>query len=84
MIIYYILYRIFPCHNIFTIINKNTQSVLKWFQGIQNKYDYSFLSFDVNEFYPSISEDPKHISKVPCLSNSVHCSMISNDCYVLA
>jgi hypothetical protein len=36
---------------------KNTQSVLKWFQGIQNKCDYSFLSFDVNGFYPSISED---------------------------
>jgi hypothetical protein len=36
---------------------ENTQSVLKWFQGIQNKCDYSFLSFDVNEFYPSISVD---------------------------
>jgi hypothetical protein len=36
---------------------KNTQSVLKWFPVIENKCDYSFLSFNVNEFYQSISED---------------------------
>jgi hypothetical protein len=36
---------------------KNTQSVIKWFNNISNKTQYSFLTFDITEFYPSITED---------------------------
>ena len=35
---------------------KNTQSVINWFQAIIDKPNYTFLSFDILEFYPSISE----------------------------
>ena len=36
---------------------KNTKAVLNWFNNIENKDDYSFIAFDVVEFYPSISID---------------------------
>ncbi len=36
---------------------KNTSSVIKWFNDIKNKKDHNFISFDVVEFYPSISQD---------------------------
>ena len=36
---------------------KNTDAVLKWFQNIPNKNQYSFISFDVVDFYQSISID---------------------------
>ena len=36
---------------------KNTASVLTWFNGISNKDQYSFIAFDVVDFYPSISID---------------------------
>ena len=46
-----------------TIINKtkinqwkNTSSVLKWFNGLQQKEVLSFICFDVCDFYPSITE----------------------------
>ena len=46
-----------------TIINKtkinlwkNTSSVLKWFNGLQQKESLSFICFDVCDFYPSITE----------------------------
>ena len=35
---------------------KNTSSVLKWFNGLQNKELLSFICFDVCDFYPSITE----------------------------
>ena len=35
---------------------KNSQSVIEWFRNIDNKANCSFLSFDIAEFYPSISE----------------------------
>ena len=36
---------------------KNTHSVLSWFKAIQNKNRLSFITYDVCEFYPSITED---------------------------
>ena len=36
---------------------KYTKSVLSWFNDIQHKELYSFIAFDVVEFYPSISID---------------------------
>ena len=35
---------------------KNTSSVLKWFNSLQNKELLSFICFDVCDFYPSITE----------------------------
>ena len=34
---------------------KNTKSVLSWFNNITNKHQYSFIAFDIIDFYPSIS-----------------------------
>ena len=36
---------------------KNTDEVIQWFNGINNKQKYSFIAFDVCEFYPSITDD---------------------------
>jgi hypothetical protein len=36
---------------------KNSQSVIEWFMCIENKERHSFLSFDIAEFYPSITKD---------------------------
>ena len=36
---------------------KNSSFVIEWFQSINNKPNYTFISFDIVEFYPSISED---------------------------
>ena len=41
---------------------KNTSSVLKWFNCLENKNSLSFICFDVCEFYPSITE--KLLSKL--------------------
>ena len=35
---------------------KSTGEVIQWFKGIQNKESASFIVFDIQEFYPSISE----------------------------
>ena len=35
---------------------KNTSSVLQWFHQLPNKWNSTFVSFDVVKFYPSISE----------------------------
>ena len=35
---------------------KNTSSVLKWFNCLENENSLSFICFDVCEFYPSITE----------------------------
>ena len=35
---------------------KNTSSVLQWFKHLPNKQRCAFITFDVVEFYPSISE----------------------------
>ena len=36
---------------------KNTRAVLNWFNGIEHKERYTFIAFDVVDFYPSISVD---------------------------
>ncbi len=36
---------------------KNTDAVINWFKNIQNKATYSFICFDVIDFYPSITEN---------------------------
>jgi hypothetical protein len=36
---------------------KNTKSVLSWFNKVTDKSQYSFIAFDVLDFYPSISID---------------------------
>ncbi len=35
---------------------KNTQNVIEWFGNIKEKHRHSFISFDIVDFYPSISE----------------------------
>lgn len=36
---------------------KNTSSVIKWFNLIDNKEKHNFICFDIVEFYPSISKE---------------------------
>ena len=36
---------------------KNTASVINWFNNIPNKANSVFIVFDIESFYPSISED---------------------------
>ena len=36
---------------------KNSLSVIDWLKNIKNKPSHTFLSFDIAQFYPSISED---------------------------
>ena len=36
---------------------KNTQEVIDWFKGIDNKQHYKFIMFDIKEFYPSILKE---------------------------
>ena len=36
---------------------QSTDQVLEWFDNMQNKRSKSFLQFDIEEFYPSITED---------------------------
>ena len=36
---------------------KDTESVIKWYKDIPSKPTHSFISFDIVDFYPSISED---------------------------
>ena len=35
---------------------KNSTSVINWFNSIDNKPNHTFISFDIVEFYPSITE----------------------------
>ena len=35
---------------------RNTQNVIEWFGNIENKNRHTFISFDIVDFYPSISE----------------------------
>jgi hypothetical protein len=36
---------------------KNSLSVIEWFKNIPNKSSHAFVSSDIVEFYPSISEE---------------------------
>ena len=42
-----------------TLLNqwKNTSSVIKWFKNISNNSNHTFVIFDIDSFYPSISEN---------------------------
>ena len=53
-----ILDRIIPEIKIKTKLQqwKNTIDVLKWFQSIKNKNTFTFIKYDVVEFYPNISK----------------------------
>ena len=35
---------------------KNTESVINWLKSIPNKHLYTFLMFDITDFYPSMKE----------------------------
>ena len=39
---------------------RNTQAVIDWFDSLEEKQSLSFLTFDIVEFYPSISEQLLH------------------------
>ena len=36
---------------------KSTSNIIKWFNAIPEKRGHAFITFDVCEFYPSISEE---------------------------
>ena len=36
---------------------KNTQEVIDWFKGVNNKQHYKFIMFDIKDFYLSISKE---------------------------
>ena len=38
---------------------ENTSTVIDWFITIQNKYQHSFVIFDIKNFYSSIKEKYK-------------------------
>ena len=62
---------------------KNTSSVIEWFKKINNKDKSSFIQFDIESFYPSISENLfiKAIdfakSKTPISDDELHIIMQS-------
>ena len=35
---------------------KNSASIINWFESINNKPNHTFISFDIVEFHPSITE----------------------------
>ena len=35
---------------------RNTSTVIKWFENLQNKQKRRFIKFDITDFYPSITE----------------------------
>ena len=35
---------------------RNTSTVIKWFENLQNKQKRRFIKFDIADFYPSITE----------------------------
>ena len=36
---------------------QNTQAVITWFKSIENKRSSSFIKFDIDNFYPSITKE---------------------------
>ena len=55
----HILDRINEQVNLKTKVNlwKNTNATIEWFKSIQDKEKHAFITFDVCNFYPSISEE---------------------------
>ena len=43
-------------HN-FLDVWRGVTAVINWFKSIENKKQFSFICFDIEEFYPSISQD---------------------------
>ena len=43
-----------------------SSEVTKWFKNILNKKEYTFTNFDIQEFYPSITEDLLKKSNIIC------------------
>ena len=43
---------------------KNSSSVIEWFKNIPDKHLYTFTVFDIESFYPSISQE--------LLTNAIH------------
>ena len=37
--------------------SKNTNDVISWFKSIKNKQNCKFISFDIKEFYPTITKE---------------------------
>ena len=60
---------------------KNTASVLKWFNSLENKEKLSFICFDVCEFYPSINEKllSKALTSLVSTDPSVDMSVTSSN-----
>ena len=36
---------------------KNTNNAINWFNNTENKKDFTFIQFDIKDFYPSITEE---------------------------
>ena len=36
---------------------KNTSDVISWFKSIKNKQNCKFISFDIKDFYPTITKE---------------------------
>ena len=36
---------------------KNTNEVISWFKSIKNKQNFKFISFDIKDFYPTITKE---------------------------
>ena len=54
---------------------KNTNDVISWFKSIKNKQNCKFISFDIKDFYPTITKEL--LSK--CLSFSETKAQITED-----
>ena len=37
--------------------SKNTNDVISWFKSIKNKQNCKFISFDIKDFYPTITKE---------------------------
>ena len=59
---------------------KNTDTVIEWFKSIKNKGETSFIIFDMESFYPSIS--PELFNKSIEFAKSIH-NISDNDLNIL-
>ena len=60
---------------------RNSQAVIDWYKGINDKNRHSFLSFDIVDFYPSVSEDlvDKAISRAQQLTTITTIMLLSSN-----
>ena len=59
---------------------KNTDIVIEWFKRIENKGETSFIIFDIESFYPSIS--PELFNKSIDFAKSIH-NISDNDLNII-